>query len=402
MCPTCGWVRTIRVRLRDPLEQNMQQISLSPTLVRVRRQSLSSGEPRRAASPSVPKDPRWHLLDLAKSCRRSLNLRDRDIAVLRGLLSLVPAQAAPNEVVVFASNRVLVERCDGIDERTLRRRLAHLQKCGLLMRRSSPNGKRYQVRGDQQEPLLTYGIDLGPIFQIRDQLEAMADECRREEARVRTLKSLIRDALFKKSASHTECLQEEARLALRRTLTSEQLRDILTRLDELPADGSTGPTPEPNSQSNQLTVSNGQTDRHIQSLNKEILEYEEAASRPQPAAKKPSHEVSHPDDLTVTECIKLTATAQSFSSRPPESWEDIIELSASLAPAIGVGSTSFRQAQEQLGRHGCALAILGLVEAYGRIRKPAAYLNTLIQRSRRHGIELISMFRSLVRPVSRA
>ena len=146
-----------RAALIVPREHIMEHFVISPMHQHDRRTVSLSAKQR----PATEKDTRWHLLDLVKSCRQRLTLRDRDIAVLRGLLSLLPTSATPDQLVVFASNRVLIERCDGIDERTLRRRISHLQSCGLLHRRASPNGKRYQVR-DDVAARITYGLDLTP------------------------------------------------------------------------------------------------------------------------------------------------------------------------------------------------------------------------------------------------
>jgi replication initiation protein RepC len=60
------------------------------------------------------------------------------------------------------------------------------------------------------------------------------------------------------------------------------------------------------------------------------------------------------------------------------------------------------QAEKHLGRHGCALAVLGLVEAFGRIRNPEAYLAALIKRQLTQGLNLVGMFRSSVKPAQTA
>jgi len=350
-------------------------------------------------SPAADKDKRWHILDLAKTCRQRLKLRDRDITVLRGLLSLLPSQARPDQMVVFASNRVLIDRCDGIDERTLRRRIAHLQNCGMLERRTSPNGKRYQVRNEHHDALLTYGIDLAPLFHIQSHLEDLAEDCRHEAVRTKVLRSLIRDALFKTPPHQITDIQNEAQRALRRVLDSNQLQEILSQL-EVPApemipqftDNVTLPT-------TQLSVSDGQNDRHIQSSYKDNLESEEAESD---TLRNPAHEKKSANmdqaDISVDECMDLARTARDMAPRQPRCWEDLIDLSTSLAPAIGLQGAVIHEAEKHLGKHGCALAILGLVEAFGRVRNPEAYLTALVQRRIKQGLDLVRMFRSLVRP----
>ena len=376
----------------------MEQITSTPMPRHARRPNLSSLKTL-AQPPAADKDKRWHILDLAKTCRQRLKLRDRDIAVLRGLLSLLPSQARPDQMVVFASNRVLIDRCDGIDERTLRRRVAHLQDCGMLKRRTSPNGKRYQVRNEHHDALLTYGIDLAPLFHIQSHLEALAEDCRLEAVRTKVLRSMIRDALFKTPPHQITDVQKEAQRALRRVLDSNQLQQILSQLEEaapvmIPqfTDNVTLPTTH-------LSVSDGQNDRHIQSSYKDNLESEghESETLSNPAIEKKSANVDH-TDITVDECMDLARTAREMAPKQPRCWEDLIDLSISLAPAIGLQGAVIHEAEKHLGKHGCALAVLGLVEAFGRVRNPEAYLTALVQRRLKQGLDLVRMFRSLVRP----
>ena len=365
-----------------------------------RRTNLSSLKPHEQ-TPAADKDKRWHILDLAKTCRQRLKLRDRDIAVLRGLLSILPPQARPDQMVVYASNRVLIDRCDGIDERTLRRRIAHLQACGMLTRRTSPNGKRYQIRNEHHDTLLTYGIDLAPLFDIQGHLEALAVDCRHEAVRVKVLRAMIRDVLFNTPPHQTTDVQTEAQRALRRVLDADQLRQILSQLKEVAPIDIPQLTNISSLPTTHLSVSDGQNDRHIQSSYKDNLESERAESQTTriPANHKKNAPINQAD-ITVDECIELATTAKAMAPKQPQCWEDLIDLSTSLAPAIGLQRAVIHEAEKHLGRHGCALAILGLVEAFGRIRNPEAYLTALVQRRLKQGLDLVRMFRSLVRPIS--
>jgi replication initiation protein RepC len=378
----------------------MEQITSTPILRHARRTNLSSLKPHEQ-TPAADKDKRWHILDLAKTCRQRLKLRDRDIAVLRGLLSILPPQARPDQMVVYASNRVLIDRCDGIDERTLRRRIAHLQACGMLTRRTSPNGKRYQIRNEHHDTLLTYGIDLAPLFNIQGHLEALALDCRHEAVRVKVLRAMIRDVLFSTPPHQTTDVQTEAQRTLRRVLDADQLRQILSQLKEVAPIDNPQLTNISSLPTTHLSVSDGQNDRHIQSSYKDNLESERAESQTTriPANHKKNAPMNQAD-ITVDECIELATTAKAMAPKQPQCWEDLIDLSTSLAPAIGLQRAVIHEAEKHLGRHGCALAILGLVEAFGRIRNPEAYLTALVQRRLKQGLDLVRMFRSLVRPIS--
>jgi len=315
------------------------------------------------------------------------------------LLSLLPSQARPDQMVVFASNRVLIDRCDGIDERTLRRRIAHLQNCGMLERRTSPNGKRYQVRDDHQVALLTYGIDLTPLFHIQSHLEALAEDCRHETVRIKVLRSLIRDVLFKTPPHEITDIQNQAQRALRRVLDSNQLQQILSQLEKAAPVMTPQFTDNVTLRTTYMSVSDGQNDRHIQSSDKDSLESERAESETLSThdCEKKSANVDHAD-ITVDECMDLARTAREMAPKQPRCWEDLIDLSTTLAPAIGLQGTGIHEAEKHLGRHGCALAVLGLVEAFGRVRNPEAYLTALVQRHLKQGLDLVRMFRSLVRP----
>lgn len=341
-------------------------------------------------NPETTKDLRWHLLDLVRQCRSCLHLRDRDITVLRGLLSLVPAPVTPDNLIVFASNRVLIERCDGIDERTLRRRIQQLQTAGLVARKQSPNGKRYQIRSTEAEMRLVYGIDLSPLFALLHHLEALAERVKQDDLRCASLRALIRDRLYHHADALDPELQAEARLSLRRALSAEALQSILDALIRACHDiaaSDTHKTPV-------LTASDSQNDRHIQTSDKENFDSEGPAYREDRAAPEPES-LAMKTDISVGECIALARSAVEMAPEVPRTWDDLINLSLILAPAIGLTKHAVETARGHLGTHGAALAILGLVEAFGRIRNPQAYLLSLSNRARQAGLDLVRMFRSL-------
>ena len=78
-----------------------------------------------------------------------VGIGDRALAVLAALLSFYPDDelSEENGLVVFPSNRQLILRSHGMSEPTLRRHLAALVENGLIIRRDSPNGKRYARKG---------------------------------------------------------------------------------------------------------------------------------------------------------------------------------------------------------------------------------------------------------------
>lgn len=366
----------------------------SPVQRHVWRTNSSYLNDSTTVTPAKTEDARWSLLDLVRRCRKPLGLRDRDVAVLRGLLSFVPPSADPNSLVVFASNRALIERCDGIDERTLRRRLTHLTATGLLARKSSPNGKRYRVQDERAEAKLTYGIDLAPLFAIRDHLITLAEECFREEIRCKALRSVIRDILYHRAADIQPALHDLACRSLRRSLSSDQLAGLVQELQEnLPPTGA-----EASTVADAVTVSDRQNDRHIQKSKKENYEFESAAenvSTTNRSSDAASTDVGRSNDITVSECMALAKNAASFASETAKDWGDVVRLSDTLAPAVGLARTDVETARKAMGALGSALAILGIIEAFDKIRQPRAYLQALANRAASESMDFVRMFRSL-------
>ena len=71
------------------------------------------------------------------------------------------------------SNRLLQARANGMPEATLRRHLAALVAAGILLRRDSPNGKRYVREGGEGRE--TYGFDLSLLIARAGEFEALRD-----------------------------------------------------------------------------------------------------------------------------------------------------------------------------------------------------------------------------------
>lgn len=315
-------------------------------------------------------DPRWIALEAVKAARKTLHLTDRDITVLRGLLSFIPADRWDGPLMVHAANRTLQERCDGMEERTLRRRLAHLCQIGLITRHQSPNRKRYVVRDADGATVLAYGFCLMPLRQCLAQVQDMAAHEKAMALRLRALKALLRDAI------HHAALDTDTMAALLRLLRRKATEAELTAaLDGLPRGNRCNAVENTKT----MTDSDRQTVRHIQSSKKENLE-EQAQG------------VSDIAPLDLDRCLEAAPNAAAFSNDRPQTWPEAESLAQSLAPAIGIDLTLWHQAKTRLGARGASIAILGLVEAYPRIKAPARYLAVLLAQTR---IDLARMFRSL-------
>jgi len=77
---------------------------------------------------------------------------------------------------VFPSNAELSLRSRGMADATLRRHLAALVEAGLILRRDSPNGKRYVRRNAHGEIESAFGFDLSPLALAALHIHAVAEE----------------------------------------------------------------------------------------------------------------------------------------------------------------------------------------------------------------------------------
>ena len=122
---------------------------------------------------------KWRLFRALTEAKTPLGVTDRALSVLHALLSFhqetaltLPATDRRDDeeagegnagIVVFPSNRELSIRAHGMAPATLRRHLACLVDAGLIIRRDSPNGKRFARRGQGGEIESAFGFDLTPL-----------------------------------------------------------------------------------------------------------------------------------------------------------------------------------------------------------------------------------------------
>src|SRR5579863_2893949 len=136
---------------------------------------------------------KWKLFQTLCAARPRLGVSERALAVLNALLTFHPETTltGKDDLIVFPSNQQLMLRAHGMPAATLRRHLAALVDAGLIMRRDSPNGKRYARKGRGGGIELAFGFDLSPLVARAEEFEALAADI---EAEARSLK-LVRERI---------------------------------------------------------------------------------------------------------------------------------------------------------------------------------------------------------------
>ncbi len=183
---------------------------------------------------------KWQLLKVIEDIREPLGLKGTSLALLRAMLSFVRSDAvtAASDAahVCFASNAALANRAH-VSVQTVERHIAKLVDLGLLVRKSSGNGKRWARRDGQGRIILATGLSLLPLVRRHAEFLSMAEA---QATRTRDL-ALLRDkcatALAElRSLSHCsatyESLKSRAQRLFRRKPDGTALHDLLIDITE--------------------------------------------------------------------------------------------------------------------------------------------------------------------------
>ncbi len=168
------------------------QLSISPFGPRPLSLALMASEALAQTCSTDKVVNKWTVHRAICEAKALIGVSDRALAVLHALLSFYPdTTLTSDDAVVFPSNRELTIRSHGMAPATLRRHLAQLVDCGLIVRRDSPNGKRYARKDASGQIERAFGFDLSPLIVRADEFENLADVVRQERRRLALLREEI-------------------------------------------------------------------------------------------------------------------------------------------------------------------------------------------------------------------
>ena len=416
---------------------------------RIAELASEAGKPGSNAPAAVHK---WNLFRTITEARTRLCLSDRSLSVLNALLSFHPetaltlpaasgAEAHVDEaqghagtqscaLVVFPSNKALTLRTHGMAEKTLRNHLAALVAAGLIIRRDSPNGKRYSRRAlaDGERVADAFGFDLTPLVARAPEFEALAEDVRRERHMVVRLKEAI--SLLRRDCGKLIAMGLDEGLAgpwddyrlrflglltpVRRLKGPPALQELADRLAELQREVAT--TLESFGDIRINTGKDGYCDRHLSDSNTETH------TDLEPASNEEGSEIAataDADGLAMQETplgesvlsgsisVGLVMEAcpdmsdYHFSGGKIRTWPEFEALSAQVRPMLGISPDAWAQAVDVLGARAASIAIAiilqrcehssearvqpgGGVSVNGSpaIRSPGGYLRALTDKAR--------------------
>ena len=352
---------------------------------------------------SVPGKPvnKWELLRELSKAQAAFGVSERDLTVVQGLLSFFPADAlgGNSDMVVFPSNKAICERLNGMPCSTMRRHLARLVEAGLLVRRDSPNGKRY-VRKHGEERV-AFGFDLSPLYCRAEEIARAAEAVREAEDRFRRLRevvSLMRRDIAALAEFGEEMqpglglwdqLRDTAALtarSLRRKLALDDLcqhRAALEALLDRARDVIDGPETE------EMVTNDARYERHHHNSNKESIDFEPALEKRRAADVEPEDQPAAPEvsveepDTRRTPKIPLhlvlsgCPTLKTFYQGDVRHWHQLFDAACHVRPAMGISASAWEEAQRCMGPEQAAIVVVAMLERFAEIKSPGGYLRAL-------------------------
>ena len=340
-----------------------------------------------SADNSIPE--RHIVVETLRNAAPLLGLSASVITTLDAMLSCLAPKR--NHHTVFASNATLTFRRNGISDRTIRRHVASLQEVGLLIRRDSPNRKRFTKHNTHEGKALRFGFDLTPLFTRLHEIAAMAAAVLKEREQIDYLRAKIRSAanLALQSNPNDEFAINTLRM-LRRKLTlgaCEQLLELQPKhMETAEADDDRKAC-----STTSMTANDGQNVRHYHNSNKEIIDKEETKAKP--AQKKQTPE----NPLTVQELVHACPEAAQFSLNPVETVQDVVAHARTLAPRIGINAHSYEAAQARLGPLRTAATVWGMMQFHEKIKSVGAYFRSITTGAKSEGFNPEDLIRRLAK-----
>ncbi|WP_160006135.1 plasmid replication protein RepC [Rhizobium sp. 18055] len=392
---------------------------------------------------------KWKLYRALCEAKPLLGVTDRALAVLNALLSFYPQSELSEEsgLVVFPSNAQLSLRSHGMAEQTIRRHLAALVDAGLLIRKDSPNGKRYARKDRSGSIRDAFGFSLAPLLARAEEIERLAAEVVAEKLytqRLRERISLSRRDIAKliEAAVADRIPGEWAETfntfrdlveAIPRSPTTAELETACDLIEHLRLKVLNHLDTQVKLQ--KLSVNPAQNERHIQNSNPESYldlgtnahnltanltpEYnrfdltqpmtdnrplaekdvasagdEQISTHRKPQSDSVSELKSFPLGLVLQACPEISSYGPGGGIR---NWRDLMSAAIVVKSMLGVTPSAYQDACVVMGHDNAATVVACILQRADKINSAGGYLRDLTRRAEKGEFAIGPMLMSLVR-----
>jgi replication initiation protein RepC len=325
-----------------------------------------------------------------------IGVSDRSLAVLAALISFYPDSElnAENGLIVFPSNKQLSLRAHGMADATLRRHLGALLDCKVILRRDSPNGKRYARKGRAGD-YEAFGFSLAPLLVRADEFKNAAEHVRADNAALRLMRErvtlhrrdiskLIEAALAENIPGEWSSLWSRFRAAVEaipRRATYAELEDILVELtairnqvDKLLNFHINTENMSGNESQNERQQSNSHTNS--------LIEFEPASkqSRMSTPSKPTNTEPAkgYPLELILKACPDISE----YATAGINTWRDFMATAVRIKGYLAISHSAYADALDVLGQEKAAIVIACILQRAQEINSAGGYLRALTEKAR--------------------
>tara|TARA_R110000787_G_scaffold9696_11_gene33614 strand:+ start:846 stop:2162 length:1317 start_codon:yes stop_codon:yes gene_type:complete len=360
---------------------------------------------------------KWKVFRSIREARDLLGATDRSLAILNALLSFHRESelSGNGTLVVWPSNEQLMARANGMPPTTLRRHLAVLVNCGLIIRRDSPNGKRFARKGRGGEIEQAYGFDLSPIVARAEEFEQLAEAVQAEKKAFKVSKErltlLRRDVVKMIDAGieegvpgnwgrigqiYQEIISRLPRTAPRQVVESlcDELQELWTEVHDML---------ELFTKTQNMDANESQSGRHIQNSKPDSIFESERGSRKKNEAGGNAQENDNlrslpkrelPLGIVLDACPDLMDLAQGGRIRH---WSDFLAAVEVARSMLGVSPSAWREACEAMGEVQAAITLAAILQRSDQINSAGGYLRSLTDKAREGHFSTWPMVMALLR-----
>ncbi|RUX25369.1 replication initiation protein RepC [Mesorhizobium sp. M7A.F.Ca.US.011.01.1.1] len=353
-----------------------------------------------AASREIPDGAlveKWQVYRWLCEGKVVVGVGDRALAVLSGLLSFYPDDqiSEENGLMVFPSNAQLSLRTHGMPSSTLRRQLAELVSCGLIIRRDSPNGKRFARKGKGGAIEEAFGFSLAPLLTRAAEFQRAAEQVRADSQALRLMRERITlhrrdihklveaaieegvpgnwEAVWRRFRAIVDAIPRRAGLSELKAIVAELTR-LHDEVDMMLENFMNSMNPSANESQNERQQSDSNTDSIF--VFEPAFEKSRAAVEPsQAAAEKPK---SYPIGLVLKACPEIS----DYAVQGIGNWRDLMITAVQVRGYLGISPSAYEEACHVMGQETAAIVIACILQRAQHINSAGGYLRVLTEKAR--------------------
>ncbi len=340
---------------------------------------------------------KWQIYRNLCEGKSIVGIGDRALAILNALLSFYPDSelSEENGIIVFPSNAQLSLRAHGMPEPTVRRHLAALVDCGLIIRRDSPNGKRYARKGRGGEIEEAFGFSLAPLLARAYEFEAAVERVRADNRALRLMRERItlhrRDihklieaaldedvpgdwgGLWKRFRGVVGAIPRRACIAELEPIVADlaALHDEVDKLLEIHMKCT---NPSGNDSQNERQQSDSNTDS--------IFEFEPALEKRGATAEPRTRTTEAPKTYPLGMVLKACPEIADYAVDGIGNWRDLMITAAQVRGYLGVSPSAYEEACHVMGQEIAAIVIACILQRAQHINSAGGYLRALTDKAR--------------------